>query len=211
MLTNLSHAFEGLDWPANDDEHGDKPIYHYLPVKSDSLDANDVRDDIRLNRDRWTVAPTSGVQFNETDDEIAVRSAVFDDRSLIELIGSSEFDTQNLSVELWFRSDQVWDAKYWPGAATLVSKFTSGWASSDWGIIGGSLTDGVNEGRILVGVGPAGGGDVVLASPTGLNDGKYHHWVWTRNQVGENVLFIDGNSVDRAKDNGGSITNARPF
>jgi hypothetical protein len=105
----------------------------------------------------------------------------------------------------------VWDARYWPGSATLVSKFTSGWASGDWGIIGGSLKEGVNEGRILVGIGPSGGADVVLSSPPDLNDGRFHHLVWTRSSAGDNVLYIDGKVVDRAKDSAGSIINGRPI
>jgi len=209
MLENPTLAFQDRVSTAEDIVRDIKPVYYYLPIKSESANFNEAKDIPQPNDKGWTPVPTSGVQFIEADGEIAVRSAVFDERSLIDVSGSSDFDTQNLSVELWFRTEQVWDAKYWPGAATLVSKFTSGWASSDWGIIGGSLTDGVNEGRILVGVGSSGGGDIVLASPTGINDGKYHHLVWTRNQAGENVLFIDGKEVDRAKDTGGSITNSR--
>ena len=201
---------------ANDEVLASQPLCYYLPLKSKkpnshTIESNELQGNLLSDGTPWTAVPTRGVEFLGTPDEFSATSAVFDGMNLVELDGSSGLDSQSLSVELWFRSDQVWDAKYWPGSATLVSKFTSGWASSDWGIIGGSLSDGVNEGRILVGVGPSGGGDVVLASPLGLNDGRYHHLVWTRSQAGENVLYIDGKSVDRARDKAGSITNRRPI
>jgi len=197
--------------PTKDDVRTDQPICYYLPISNRTSESTEIDRGLPLPSQRWKPVATRGVQFIETDADISSTSAIFDGMNLVELDGSSVFDTQSLSVEFWFRSDQVWDAKYWPGSATLVSKFTSGWASSDWGIIGGSVSDGVNEGRILVGVGPSGGGDVVLASPPGLNDGRYHHLVWTRNATGDNVLYIDGIVSDRAKDNAGSITNGRPI
>ena len=138
-------------------------------------------------------------------------AAEFDGKNYLEIPHDDVFDTKERSVEFWFRTNQVWNQKYWPGSATLVSKFTAGWASSDWGILGGSLTSGVNEGRILVGVGPQGGGDVVLASGKGLNDGRYHHVVWTRSAEGRNVLYVDGTSCASTKDSGGIITNLRPI
>ncbi len=138
-------------------------------------------------------------------------SAEFDGKNYLDIPHGDVFDTKERTVEFWFRTTQVWDQKYWPGSATLVSKFTSGWASSDWGILGGSLSPGVNEGRILVGVGPEGSGDVVLASGKGLNDGRYHHVVWTRTAEGQNVLYVDGTSCATAKDDGGIVTNSRPI
>ena len=112
---------------------------------------------------------------------------LFEGQSVFEIPHDPRFDSDELSIEFWFSSKQSWDQKYWPGSATLVSKFTAGWASSDWGILGGSLTPGINEGRILVGVGPQGGGDVVIASERGLNDGVVHHVVWTRSREGVNL------------------------
>ncbi|MFM2097330.1 MAG: hypothetical protein RIS70_4454, partial [Planctomycetota bacterium] len=211
MFGRETHAFQDRVRPANDEVRASKPVFYYLPLQSSVAEANATKGGLPPDSKQWTAVATRGVRFIDTADEISATSAVFDGMNLVELDGSSRLDSQSLSVEFWFRSDQAWDAKYWPGSATLVSKFTSGWASGDWGIIGGSLSDGVNEGRILVGVGPSGGGDVVLASPRGLNDGRYHHLVWTRSRTGENVLFIDGNVVDRAKENAGSILNARPI
>ena len=135
----------------------------------------------------------------------------FEGKSVFEIPQDPRFDSDELSIEFWFSSKQSWDQKYWPGSTTLVSKFTGGWASSDWGILGGSLTPGINEGRILVGVGPQGGGDVVIASERGLNDGVVHHVVWTRSREGVNLLFVDGDCCATAKDSGGKITNTRPI
>jgi hypothetical protein len=195
----------------SDEVLASKPSYYYLPIKSKVVSTSNRDSESALEWAPWKAVATHGVQIVETNEEMPDRSAMFDGMSLVELDGSGSFDVPSISVEFWFRSDQVWDAKYWPGSATLVSKFTSGWASSDWGIIGGSLNDGVNEGRVLVGVGPRGGGDVVLASPPGVNDGGYHHIVWTRSGTGENVLYVDGKPVDRVKENGGTISNTRPI
>ncbi len=210
-LGHAAHGFQDRESRANDDVLNNQAVFYYLPLKSSTTKSNGLKGGLPVDRQHWDPVATHGVQFIDTDDEISGTLARLDGMNLVELAGSSRFEAQSLSVELWFRSDQVWDAKYWPGSATLVSKFTGGWASGDWGILGGSLTDGVNEGRILVGVGPSGGGDVVLASPSGLNDGQYHHLVWTHTTTGDNVLYIDGKLVDRAKDNAGSIVNGRPI
>ena len=116
-----------------------------------------------------------------------------------------------LSIEFWFRSEQLFDQKFWPGSATLVSLATAGPGSSDWVILGGSLTPGSDQGRILVGVGPMGDHDHVLASDTGLNDGQFHHVVWTRTKAGKNTLFVDGQACASDQDNGGPISNMRPI
>ena len=141
----------------------------------------------------------------------AGNSASFAGAGTIEIPRSAVLDIDEVSVEFWFRSIQSFDQPYWPASATLVSKATAGPGSSDWTILGGSLTKDRNEGRILVGVGPKGGGDVVLASGTGLNDGRFHHLVWTRTAAGKNALYVDGVTVATAQDSGGKITNARPI
>lgn len=210
-IGSVTHALQDRMLPITDEVRASHPVFYYLPFKSNGTEPNTLKGGRPSKTVPWAAVTTGGVEFIDTTKELPATTADFDGMNLVELDGSSRFDDQSLSVELWFRSDQVWDAKYWPGSATLVSKFTSGWASGDWGILGGSLSDGVNEGRILVGVGPIGGGDAVLASPRGLNDGRYHHLVWTRSDTGENTLFIDGKVVDRAKDNAGSIINERPI
>ena len=137
--------------------------------------------------------------------------ARFNGSGLIELPPANAFHLDELTVEFWFRSEQEFDQKFWPGSATLVSKATAGPGSGDWVILGGSLTTGSNEGRILVGVGPKGDQDRVLASGTGLNDGQFHHVVWTRSGTGLNTLYVDGQACATEQDSKGSIINARPI
>ena len=120
------------------------------------------------------------------------RAESFGGADIVEIPHHEIFGEPELSVEFWFRTTQVFDQVYWPASATLVSKATAGVGSGDWCILGGSLQAGVNEGRILVGCGPKGGGDVVLASGKGLNDGRFHHVVWTRTAGGKNALRVDG-------------------
>ncbi|MBM3966494.1 MAG: hypothetical protein FJ308_15735, partial [Planctomycetes bacterium] len=208
-----THGWQEDMHPASVEILADHPTYIYPPDLSPVSGGEAFRSGLPSSLESWRGVASQGVQLDTETDDIVGSVAVFDvaEKGFVELEGSIGFRSPNVSVELWFRSEQSWYAKYWPGSATLVSKFTSGWASSDWGIIGGSLNEGVNEGRILVGVGPSGGGDVVLASPPGLNDGRFHHLVWTRTEKGENVLYVDGKVADRARDNAGSIVNERPI
>ena len=215
LISGSGHAVQAVQLDAAAGGGGDRedqPVFEYLALADGGVVPLETSGSAAsANRLPWSARATSGVCFAEATEQICGRTAVFDGASLIDIAGSSNFPACSLSVEFWFCSEQVWDAKYWPGSATLVTKFTGGWASGDWGIIGGSLSDGVNEGRILVGVGPSGGADVVLASEPGLNDGRFHHIVWTRDETGENVLYVDGNLADRAMDNGGSIVSGRPI
>ena len=137
------------------------------------------------------------------------RAASFGGADIVEIPHHESFGEPELTVEFWFRTTQVFDQAYWPASATLVSKATAGDGSGDWCILGGSLQAGVNEGRILVGCGPKGGGDVVLASGKGLNDGRFHHVVWTRTAGGKNALRVDGVVCATAQDSGSVIGNGR--
>ncbi len=122
------------------------------------------------------------------------------------------FALDELSVEVWVQSNQPWTAKQWPGSATLLSKATAGPGSSDWTINAGSLQAGKNEGRILTSSGAAGSSaDANLASGQHLNDGHWHHVVWTRSSTGLNCLYVDGRLADQAEDEGGAIANDRPI
>ena len=206
-----TQAFPDRHGPAANEVRVTPHVFSYLPLKTDLTETTESQDGGPVVHRTWTAVATEGVEVIDSTDDIPATAALFGGMDLVEVDGSSTLESQSLSVELWFRSDQVWDARYWPGSATLVSKFTSGWASGDWGIIGGSLKEGVNEGRILVGIGPSGGADVVLSSPPDLNDGRFHHLVWTRSSAGDNVLYLDGKVVDRAKDSAGSIINGRPI
>ena len=137
------------------------------------------------------------------------RAASFGGADIVEIPHHGIFSGSELTVEFWFRSTQVFDRAYWPGSATLVTKATAGDGSGDWCILGGSLQAGVNEGRILVGCGPKGGRDIVLASGKGLNDGRFHHVVWTRAAGGKNTLQVDGLVCATAQDSGAEIDNGR--
>jgi hypothetical protein len=117
-----------------------------------------------------------------------------------------------LSVEVWVKATQPWRAKQWPGSATLITKATGGPGSSDWTINAGAFQGGENEGRILTSTGAAGSGtDTNLGSGQGLNDGQWHHVVWTRWADGFNSLYVDGRLADQAEDEGGPIANDRPI
>jgi mono/diheme cytochrome c family protein len=137
------------------------------------------------------------------------RAASFGGADIVEIPHHESFGEPELTVEFWFRTTQVFDQAYWPASATLVSKATAGDGSDDWCILGGSMQAGVNEGRILVGCGPKGGCDVVLASGKGLNDGRFHHVVWTRTAGGKNALRVDGVVCATAQDSGAEIGNGR--
>lgn len=122
---------------------------------------------------------------------IGGRAAKFDGRTAyVEVPSHKDFALNTLSVECWFRSTQVWTGSDWPASATLISKATDGAGSGDWVLLGGSA-DG-QDGVAMSRPGPTGGPDYPLASPPALNDGQWHHLVWTRAAGGGNRLYLDG-------------------
>ncbi|MCY3024423.1 MAG: LamG domain-containing protein, partial [Planctomycetota bacterium] len=138
------------------------------------------------------------------------KAAVLDGtKSYVEIPNHKDFALNTISVECWFRSAQTWTEPNWPASATLVSKGTSGAASSDWVLLGGSASG--RQGCVMARPGPKGSQDEVVASPGELNDDNWHHVVWTRSADGQNRLFVDGAQVAAVKDSGGSITNDRPL
>ncbi len=139
------------------------------------------------------------------------KAVLFDGHGVMEIPSHPAFNAENVSVELWFRSTQAFDRPYWPGSASLVSKVTAGNGSGDWCILGGSKGGGRNDGQILIGIGPKGGSDHVLESATGLNDGRFHHVVWTRGEDGQNRFYVDGMLKISLRDGGGKIGNERPI
>ncbi|MCX6872413.1 MAG: LamG domain-containing protein [Verrucomicrobia bacterium] len=140
------------------------------------------------------------------------KAATFDGKSYVEVPHHADFALNTLSVEFWFKSTQAWDQPYWPGSAALVSKATAGGGSGDWTILGGSTTAGGNQGRIIAASGPSGGNrDQVLPSQGRLNNGKWHHVVWTRSDNGACTLYVDGRVAGEANDGGLAITNTRPI
>ena len=121
------------------------------------------------------------------------------------------FSLNSLSVEFWICTREKWINEYWPGDAVIVGKDVPGLAA-DWSIIGGSFTNIQNEGRVIVGIGskqvkPVSQEDQLLGSPRGINDGVWHHVVWTRDRSGANLLYVDGIAVASMNDGGGSINN----
>ena len=68
--------------------------------------------------------------------------------SLVEIRNRTGLRQETLSIELWFRSTQPFDEKFWPGSATLISTATSGPGSQDW-LINAASQDNKNEGVLL--------------------------------------------------------------
>lgn len=152
----------------------------------------------------------SGVKLSSGVPGIGGTAASLDGNCVVEIPSHKVFGTEDLSVELWFRTSQPLNRNYWPGSASLVSRVTGGFGSGDWCILGGKGAQG-KGGQVLVGVGPRDGGDHVLASPEGLNDGEFHHLVWTRGANGSNRLFVDGVLRGELRDGGKPIANTRPI
>jgi len=115
-------------------------------------------------------------------------------------------DQNTMTVSFWFKSTQTWDDTWWPASGEFVGRATAGPASSDWNIAGGSKTGGVDEGRIIAGVGYT-SGTVMLYSDRGKNDGKWHHVTLVTVQNGKTELYIDGVLEDSSTNDGGTITN----
>ena len=131
--------------------------------------------------------------------------------SLVEIRNRDGLRQETLSIELWFRSTQPFDARFWPGSATLISTATSGPGSQDW-LINAASQDNKNEGRLLAETGPKGKpSDLYMTSREGdpLNDGHWHHVVLTRHQSGTAKLFVDGWLHFQGRDSGGSVANDR--
>jgi len=145
--------------------------------------------------------------------QIGGRAAKFDGkRTCVEVPHHADFARNALSVEFWLKSTQRLDGPYWPASATLVTKATEGVSSGDWCIVAGSTAPGRNQGRVIAATGPKGPGeDTKLLSRARLNDGRWHHVVWTRSAAGLCTLYVDGKLADRASDGGGPIINGRPI
>jgi predicted GH43/DUF377 family glycosyl hydrolase len=140
------------------------------------------------------------------------KAARFDGKSAyVEIPSHADFALDEMSVELWLKSTQSWVAPFWPASATLISNATAGDGSGDWALLGGSTRDGDRQGCVIVGVGPKTAHDVLVESPGALNDGAWHHLVWTRSSRGLNRLYVDGGLANEAADGGGSIVNDRPI
>jgi hypothetical protein len=145
---------------------------------------------------------------------IGGRAACFDGASaLMRVPHDPGLSLNSLSVEFWICTSENWSNTYWPGDAVLVSKDVPG-LGADWSLAGGSFTPGQNEGRMLVGIGsqqewrsPTKKEDQLMGSLFRINDGVWHHLVWTRDSAGDNRLYVDGVVAVSMDDSGGPINN----
>ena len=182
----------------------DRPIGYWRFEEEDPADSSPAADDSGYRHDgryRGNVSSSSGVP------RIGGRAARFDGTSgMVCVPHHADFSLRTISVEFWLRTEEDWSHTYWPGDAVLVSKDVPG-VSTDWCVIGGSRIEGRNEGRVIVGVGTSSGPDKMLDSMSKLNNGAWHHVVWTRDRSGMNRLYIDGVIAGSMQDGGGSINN----
>jgi hypothetical protein len=145
----------------------------------------------------------------------------FDGSSWVEVPSTSLFDGEAFSLELWMQStqewtapyfsDSLWDNRVYRGSATLVSRGSAHRADGGWRMVGASGLPGVNSSGHIVGVSGAPDNfyDKMLLSPRGLNDGQWHHLVWTRDAQGINRLYVDGCQCDVLGDGGASLAIGR--
>ncbi len=106
--------------------------------------------------------------------------------------------SDNFSLEFWFNSTQgIGTGTTWQSGAGLVDANTAG-TTNDFGV---SLN---SNGRVLAGTGNA---DTTLQSGTGLNDGNWHHVVFTRVRAsGALILYVDGAQVATGTGNTNALT-----
>ena len=151
-----------------------------------------------------------GVTLEPGPAKIGGKAVRFDGRSgLVSITDHRDFASERISVEFWLKSAQSWDRLQWPGSATLVTKATEGDGSGDWTINAGSRQMGINQGLLIASSGPRGGHDQSVYSQPALNDGRWHHVVWTRSAEGSIELYLDGALIDQGGDSGGTIINSR--
>jgi len=115
-----------------------------------------------------------------------------DTNTAVQLDGSDDYASvtrnvsSNFSVEFWFRSTQgIGTGSAWnQGAGLVTADWTGG---NDFGV---SLR---SDGRLVAGL----AGSSILSSVSGLDDGEWHHVVFTRAQGmgGPLRLYVDGVSV----------------
>ncbi|MFM9920122.1 LamG domain-containing protein [Lacisediminihabitans sp. H27-G8] len=106
----------------------------------------------------------------------------------------------SFSIEFWFKSTQgLGSGAQWNSGAGLVDADVTG-VANDFGI---SL---LANGQVLAGIGNP---DTTIASPTGKNDGLWHHVAFTRAVAGgQIILYLDGSSVATSTANTNSLTSS---
>jgi hypothetical protein len=145
-------------------------------------DIGGTRDSVGTNHGTVNNGPTSGPGAIPGDPSA---SMTFD--GVNDYVRTARQVSDNFSLELWFNSTQgIGTGTTWTSGAGLLDANTAG-VSNDFGI---SLNA---NGRVLAGTGNA---DTTIQSGTGLNDGKWHHVVFTRVRAsGALVLYVDGQQV----------------
>jgi hypothetical protein len=150
------------------------------------------------NNGTYNGAPTLGVTGALNGD--TTTAVTFNGTS--QYVSATRNLSTNFSIELWFRSTQAngGTGAQWYNAAALVDAAASG-VTNDFGV--GLASDG----RVVAGVGTAGGTDSSIRSQAGLNDGTWHHVVFTRTQTGGALaLYIDGVQVATGTGGTNSLT-----
>jgi hypothetical protein len=112
--------------------------------------------------------------------------------------------SDDLSIEFWFSSTQGigTGTQWWQGAGLVDAEV--GGATSDFGVALRS------DGRVVGGIGSSAGDVSIVSSTSGLNDGSWHHVVFTRVQAtGAIRLYVDGALVQSGTAGTDSLT-ARP-
>ena len=185
----------------------DKPVAWWRFADPSSEDGSPAKDELGQHPGVYR----AGVKLGTGVPGIGGKAARFNGKAACVEIPHQEGLAMNaLSVEFWLKSSQAWDQPQWPGSATFVTKATLNAASSDWTVNGASGQKGQNQGRVVASSGAKGAAtDTNVASTEALNDGQWHHIVWTRTAAGLCKVYVDGRAVDAADDGGGSIVNGR--
>ena len=208
LVGTVARSANGQESPYAQTVLRDKPLV-YLRFEDLDDDGKTIRDSAGEHRGEFAGKLVAG----DGVPGIGGKAATFDGRTAVVTIADDgSFKLDSLSVEFWLRSKQLFDDKFWPGSATLISKATPGAGSSDWTINAASTKPGEDQGRLLAESGPAGKpSDLYLYSPADrrLNDDRWHHIVWTRLAEGANRLYLDGELAARGDDGGGKISNGR--
>jgi mono/diheme cytochrome c family protein len=121
------------------------------------------------------------------------------------------FQSDAVTVEFWFRSEQRFDRI---SSASFVSKADrSDDGSGYWSVTGTSEIPGRDQGRLVSVTGPKDGGDhfVFSTEAVQLNDGQWHHLVFSRSTDGEKRLYVDGELSASANDGTVTVINDGPI
>ncbi len=136
-----------------------------------------------VNNGTYANTPTLGVTGALVGDA-ANRAVTFNGTN--EYASAARQIGDDFTIELWFRSTQSFGSgNQWYGGAGLFDADVSG-NTADFGTS-------LSQGRAM---GGTGAGDVTVDSSAGLNDGAWHHLVFTRAKASGTLrLYVDGSQV----------------